>query len=176
MKSVLQWIWRKVKYLSINPFMPRIKKNGAEGMKLHILGQKDVRRTYMKFYLSAQHSSWDIAMGESHGKRLLHRIVSLFLSFYESFLGFFSLYRLALSIGNAKFRITFRCLNMYVSTQKLPQTFLYMSTKCCESFKSFGELRKKNFYSNFYDPENHHLRKIAWIYLLLRSSGLFSAD
>ena len=42
---------------------------------------------------------------------------------------------------------------MYVSTQKFPQIFLYMSTTCCESFKSFGEVRKKFFISNFYDPE-----------------------
>ena len=32
---------------------------------------------------------------------------------------------------------------MYVSTQKLPQIFLYMSTKCCKSFKSYEELEKK---------------------------------
>ena len=42
--------------------------------------------------------------------------------------------------------ITFRYLNMYVPTQKLPQIFLYMSTKCCESFTSFGQLGKKIFY------------------------------
>ena len=42
---------------------------------------------------------------------------------------------------------------MYVLTQKLPQIFLYMSTTCCESFKSFGEAGKKFFISNFYDPE-----------------------
>ena len=41
---------------------------------------------------------------------------------------------------------------MYVSTQKFPQIFLYMSTTCCESFKSFGEVGKKIFI-NFYDPE-----------------------
>ena len=28
-----------------------------------------------------------------------------------------------------------------------------MSTTCCESFKSFGEVGKKFFISNFYDPE-----------------------
>ena len=28
-----------------------------------------------------------------------------------------------------------------------------MSTICCESFKSFGEVGKKVFFSNFYDPE-----------------------
>ena len=42
---------------------------------------------------------------------------------------------------------------MYVPTQKLPQIFLYMSTKCCESFKSFGQLGKKIFISNFYDSK-----------------------
>ena len=42
---------------------------------------------------------------------------------------------------------------MYVSTQKLPQIFLYMSTTCCDSFKSFGEVGKKFFISNFYDSE-----------------------
>ena len=42
---------------------------------------------------------------------------------------------------------------MYVSTQKLPQIFLYISTIFCESFKSFGEVGKKFFISNFYDPE-----------------------
>ena len=28
----------------------------------------------------------------------------------------------------------------------IPQIFLYMSTTCCESFKSFGEVGKKFFY------------------------------
>ena len=42
---------------------------------------------------------------------------------------------------------------MYVSTQKSPQIFLYMSTTCCESFKWFEEVGKKFFISNFYDPE-----------------------
>ena len=42
---------------------------------------------------------------------------------------------------------------MYVSTQKFPQIFLYMSTTCCESFKAFEEAGKKFFISNFYDPE-----------------------
>ena len=42
---------------------------------------------------------------------------------------------------------------MYVSPQNFPQIFLYMSTICCESFKSFGEVGKKFFISNFYDPE-----------------------
>ena len=42
---------------------------------------------------------------------------------------------------------------MYVLTQKLSQIFLYMSTTCCESFKSFGEVGKKFFISNFYEPE-----------------------
>ena len=37
--------------------------------------------------------------------------------------------------------------------KKYLQIFLYMSTKYCESFKSFGELGKKIFISNFYDPE-----------------------
>ena len=73
---------------------------------------------------------------------------SLSLSFYEEFLG-----KLAWRKSNAKFRITFRYLNMYVSTQKFPQIFLYMSTRCCESFKSFGEVGKKFFISNFYDSE-----------------------
>ena len=41
---------------------------------------------------------------------------------------------------------------MYVSTQKLAQIFLYMSTTCCESFKSFKELGKKIF-SNKFLPE-----------------------
>ena len=45
--------------------------------------------------------------------------------------------------GNPKFEITFRYLNMYVSTQKFPQTFLYRSKKYCKKFKSFGELEKK---------------------------------
>ena len=34
---------------------------------------------------------------------------------------------------------------MYVSTQKFPQIFLYMSTTCCKSFKSFEEAGKKFF-------------------------------
>ena len=55
--------------------------------------------------------------------------------------------------SNTKFRITFRYLNMYVSTQKLPQIFLYIPITCCESFKSFGVVGKKFFISNFYDPE-----------------------
>ena len=42
---------------------------------------------------------------------------------------------------------------MYVSTQKFPQIFLYMSTTCCESFKSFEYVGKKFFISNFYYPE-----------------------
>ena len=42
---------------------------------------------------------------------------------------------------------------MYVSTQKLPQIFLYVSITCCESFKAFGEVGKKFFISNFYDSE-----------------------
>ena len=42
---------------------------------------------------------------------------------------------------------------MYVSTQKFPQIFLYISTTGCESFKSFGEVGKKFFISNFYDHE-----------------------
>ena len=121
-----------------------------------------MRRTYMKFYHSTQHSSWDIASARLRGKRPLHRIFSLFLSFYEAF---FSLYRLAWCIGNTKFRITFRYLNMYVSTIKLPQIFLYMSTKCCESFKSFGELGKKFLLATFMTQKFRHLRKIAWIYM-----------
>ena len=36
---------------------------------------------------------------------------------------------------------------MYVSTQKFPQIFLYMSTTCCKSFKSFEEVGKKFFIS-----------------------------
>ena len=47
---------------------------------------------------------------------------------------------------NTKFRIAFRYPNMYESTQNFLHTFLYMSTTCCESFKSFGEIRKKFFY------------------------------
>ena len=42
---------------------------------------------------------------------------------------------------------------MYVSSQKFPQIFLYMFTTSCESFKSFEEVGKKFFISNFYDPE-----------------------
>ena len=42
---------------------------------------------------------------------------------------------------------------MYLSTQKFPQIFLYMSTTCCESFKSFREVGKSIFISNFYDLE-----------------------
>ena len=34
---------------------------------------------------------------------------------------------------------------MYVSTQKLAQMFIYMSTTCCESFKSFGGVGKQFF-------------------------------
>ena len=55
--------------------------------------------------------------------------------------------------GNTKFRITFRYLNMYISSQKFPQIFLYMFTTSCESFKLFEELGKKFFISNFYDSE-----------------------
>ena len=39
------------------------------------------------------------------------------------------------------------------STQKLPQIFPYMSTTCCESFKSLGEVGKKFYISIFYDPK-----------------------
>ena len=46
-----------------------------------------------------------------------------------------------------KFKLFFRYLKMYVSTQKLAQIFLYMSTTCCESFKSFGEVGKKFFFT-----------------------------
>ena len=35
-------------------------------------------------------------------------------------------------------------LNIYVSGQKFPQSFLYRSKKYCKSFKSFGEQGKKN--------------------------------
>ena len=38
---------------------------------------------------------------------------------------------------------------MYVSTQKFPQIFLYMSTTCCESDKSFEEVGQK-FFISFY--------------------------
>ena len=45
---------------------------------------------------------------------------------------------------------------MYVSTQKFPQIFLYRSTTCCESFKSFEEVGKKVFLlAYFYDPDGH---------------------
>ena len=136
------------KYLKrdyFNPFMPRIQKSCAVHETSYI-EQKDVRRTYMKFYCSTQRSTWDITILQSHGKCLLHRIFSLFLSFYEAFFGFFSLYRLALRIGNAKFIITIWYVNMYVWTQKLPKTFLNMPIKYCETFKSFGELGKKFLY------------------------------
>ena len=53
-----------------------------------------------------------------------------------------------LPYGNPKFEITFRYLNMYVSTQKFPQPFLYRSKKYSKSFKSFGELGKKIFSNN----------------------------
>ena len=87
-------------------------------------------------------------------KRRLHRILSLFsLILWSVFWGLFSLLQLSWRISNAKFRITFRYLNMYVSTKKFPQIFLYMSTTCCESFKSFEEAGKKFFISNFYYPE-----------------------
>ena len=41
---------------------------------------------------------------------------------------------------------------MYVSTQKLAQIFLYMSTTCCKSFKSFGEVGKNFFYMGHFHP------------------------
>ena len=56
-------------------------------------------------------------------------------------------------IWHFKIQTFFRYLNMYVSTQKFPQIFLCMSTTCCKSFKSFGEVGKKFFISNIYDPE-----------------------
>ena len=74
------------------------------------------------------------------------RFLSFFLILWSVFWGLFSLYWVAWRIRNTNFRITFRYLKMYVSTQKLPQIFLYMSTTCCESFKSFGEIGKKFFY------------------------------
>ena len=47
---------------------------------------------------------------------------------------------------------------MYVSTQKFPQIFLYMSTTCCESFKSFEEVGKKFFLlATFMTPKFCHL-------------------
>ena len=119
----------------------------------------------MKFYHSRQRSTWDITIAHSGGKHPLHRIFSLFLSFMLRFWVFFSLYWLALRIGNAKFRITFRYLNIYVSIWKYPQIFLYMSTKYCESFKSFGELGEKFLLATFMTPKFRHLQKITWIYL-----------
>ena len=51
------------------------------------------------------------------------------------------------------FKLFFGYLNMYVSTQKLAQIFLYMSATCCESFKSFGEVGKKFFlHGVFFTP------------------------
>ena len=81
-----------------------------------------------------------------------------------------------LPYGNGKFRITFRYLNIYVSIQKFPQTFIYRSKKYCERFKSFGELGKK------YSPTNccrwpfRHWRKIAWLWLPSTQTNLFSTD
>ena len=49
-----------------------------------------------------------------------------------------------------KFGMTLQYLNIYVTTQKFPQTFLYRSIKYCESFKSLGELGKKNFYQQLF--------------------------
>ena len=54
-----------------------------------------------------------------------------------------------LPYGNPKFSITFRYLNIYVSTQKFPQNFLYRSKKYCKSFKSFRELGKKIISNKF---------------------------
>ena len=57
---------------------------------------------------------------------------------------------LRLPYGNPKFSITFRYLNIYVSTQKFPQNFLYRSKKnTVKIFKSFGELGKKIFSNKF---------------------------
>ena len=52
--------------------------------------------------------------------------LSFFSNFMKRFWGLFSLLKLACCKSNTKFRITFRYLNMYVSTQKFPQIFLYM--------------------------------------------------
>ena len=67
------------------PIYAENTKNGA----LFRTGEEHT--TVMKFYCSTQRSSRDIAMGESRGKRLSHRILSLFLSFYEAFFVFFFL-------------------------------------------------------------------------------------
>ena len=48
---------------------------------------------------------------------------------------------------------------MDVSTQKFPQIFLYMSTTCCESFKSFGEVGKSFLLATFMTPKFRHLQK-----------------
>ena len=51
---------------------------------------------------------------------------------------------------------------MYVSTQKLAQVFLYMSTTGCESFKSFGEVGKKFLLlATFMTPKFRQFVKMA---------------
>ena len=78
----------------------------------------------------------------------------LFISNWKRFdCGFLYSFHAIMFIWHFKIQTFFRCLNMYGSTQKFPQIFLYMSTTCCESFKSFGEVGKKFFISNFYDPK-----------------------
>ena len=53
------------------------------------------------------------------------------------------------SYDHVKFGMILQYLNIYVSTQKYRQPFIYRSIKYCESFKSFGELGKKIFTNNF---------------------------
>ena len=121
------------------PIYAKNSKNGAPCMKLYAWSQKDVRETYMKFYHSTQLSSWDTAIARSRGKRLLHRIFSLFLSFYEAFFGLFSLSFLAWR-KDTKFRITFLIV-------------------------IWGTKKKKIFLATFMTPKFRHLWNIAWIYL-----------
>ena len=86
---------------------------------------------------------------------LVHNFKTKFiLSMYLLFLALFSQFCTHLCrhlpYGNPKFSITFPYLNIYVSTQKSPQTFLYRLKKYCKSFKSFGELGKKIFSIKFF--------------------------
>ena len=54
-------------------------------------------------------------------------------------------------------------------------SYTYMSTTCCESFKSFGEVGKKFFIRNFYDHEISSAAKnsmnLPGFYALLVSSA-----
>ena len=52
---------------------------------------------------------------------------------------------------------------MYVSTQTLPQIFLYMSATCYESFKSFGEVGKMFFFSNSYVRYHMVTTGVKWL-------------